>query len=168
MRTAYIDLVGFGFTSQTSRFFTITAASRSGRYALPGLSDGAQDGHYLNNIKPINYPRSEGIDAVLLIVMVGLALLLFIVALLLMLRARDATVVHPPLVSGPGYTHDPRHADYYRQHPDIKQTEPAPKEGKPRRNDPRDVPLPKCPRCGTAVGFGEPKCVKCGYSLRPI
>lgn len=107
-------------------------------------------------------------DAVLLVVMLGLALLLFIVALLLIFRTRDATAVHPPRVSGPGYTHDPKHADYYRPDTYTNHGNLPPKEGKPRRNDPRDVPLPKCPRCGTAVGFGEPQCVKCGYSLRPI
>ena len=102
MRTAYLDLLGFGFTSQISHFFMIPAASRGRRYASPGLSDGARDGYHLNNIKPINYARrSEGMDAVLLVVMLSLALLLFIVALLLIFRTRDATAVHPPRVSGP-------------------------------------------------------------------
>ncbi|MBU0686215.1 MAG: hypothetical protein ABIE25_02450 [Thermoplasmatota archaeon] len=107
-------------------------------------------------------------DAVLLVGMLSLALLLFIVVLLLILRARHASTVHPPLVSGPGYTHDPRHADYYRPNSDTNQRKPALKEGKPRRSDPREVPLPKCPHCGAAVGFGEAQCVKCGYLLRPI
>ena len=107
-------------------------------------------------------------DAVLLVVMLGLALLLFIVLLLLILRARDGTAAHQPRISGPGYTLDPTHADYYRPNSDTNQRKPAPKEGNPRRNDPRDVPLPKCPQCGTAVGFGEPKCVKCGHALMTL
>jgi len=112
--------------------------------------------------------RREGMGAVLLVVMIGLALLLFIMALLLILRARYGTVAHQPRISGPGYTLDSTHADYYRPSLDTNQRKPAPKQGKPRRNDPRDMVLPKCPQCGTAVGFGEPKWAKCGYPLIPL
>lgn len=107
-------------------------------------------------------------DAFLLVVMLILALLLFIAVLLLALRARDAAAVDPAQVSSPGYRHDPKRADYYRPNSDTNLRKNAPTEGKPNRNDPRNVPLPKCPQCRAAVGFGEPKCLKCGYSLRTL
>jgi len=36
----------------------------------------------------------------------------------------------------------------------------------PLRQDPRTVPLPRCPRCGAATGFSDTLCRACGLPLR--
>lgn len=169
MRTAYIDLVGFRYTSQTYRFFTIPAAIRKGRYALPGLSSRATDSHYLNNIKSINYTRrKEGMDAFLLVVVISLVSLPFVATMLFTMRARKKTTVNQLAFCGPSYTYNVKHADYYRRSTNTNEAGDTHKDKEQRGSDLRDRPLPKCPQWGTAVGFGEPKCVKCGHALRTL
>ncbi len=104
-------------------------------------------------------------DAVLLVVILGLVLLFSMAMMLLIIRSRDRATPRAPSVSGPCYSHDPAHADYYRPRLDTNRTSNTATSAKPGMKDPRDVPLPKCPQCGAAVGFGETKCFKCGRML---
>jgi hypothetical protein len=103
-------------------------------------------------------------DTALLAIILGLAMLAIVPFLLLILRARDTKAAQQPLASGPRYAHNPAHADYYRPNLDTNREKPIPRGAK--QNDPRYVPLPKCPQCGAAAGFEESKCAKCGHSLR--
>jgi hypothetical protein len=36
---------------------------------------------------------------------------------------------------------------------------------RPRKKDLRDAPLPRCPKCGTAIAYMEEKCSKCGTAI---
>ena len=103
-------------------------------------------------------------DATPLAIILGLAMLAIVPFLMLVLRARDSRTAQRPLASGPTYTHNPTHADYYRPDLDTNREKPMPKGAE--QTDPRNVPLPKCPQCGAAAGFEEPKCTKCGHSLK--
>lgn len=104
-------------------------------------------------------------DAALLAIILGLAMLAIVPFMLLILRARDSKTARQPLASGPSYTHDPKHADYYRSNLDTNHAEPIPRA---RQNDPRNVPLPKCPQCGAAVGYEQSNCAKCGHALKAL
>lgn len=102
----------------------------------------------------------------LIVVMVGLAALFFTILALLVLRAKNAPS-EPGAASGlPVYSVNPAHTDYYRPAHDTN-TQQTPKEKPVKSVDPRTTPLPKCPGCGTAVGFGEKRCSKCGRDLGP-
>ena len=105
-------------------------------------------------------------DAALLAIILGLAMLAIVPFLLLILRVGDSKTARQPLASGPSYTRDPTHADYYRPNLDTNRGKPVPIGAK--QNDPRNVPLPKCPQCGVAVGFEESKCTKCGHALKAL
>jgi hypothetical protein len=63
-------------------------------------------------------------DAALLAIILGLAMLAIVPFMLLILRARDSKTARQPLASGPSYTHDPKHADYYRSNLDTNPQSP--------------------------------------------
>lgn len=106
--------------------------------------------------------------AAVLIVMVALVLLALIAFAVIRTRATapDMPIAHTHSPNVPGYTHDPRHMEYYRPQIDREETPaPGPTEAaKPR--DPRKEPLPRCPGCGTAIGYDDERCHKCGLQLK--
>lgn len=105
--------------------------------------------------------------AAVLIILVVLVLLALIVFAVLKTRSRAPTppTAHTHASNVPGYTHDPRHMEYYR--PQIsRQDDARPKPEPPRPNDPRKEPLPRCPSCGAAIGYDDERCYKCGLVLK--
>lgn len=105
--------------------------------------------------------------AAVLIVMAALVLLALIAFAIIRTRASTPTtpIAHTHASNVPGYTHDPRHMEYYR--PQITHQEQAPTMPEPvKPNDPRKEPLPRCPACGTAIGYDDERCHKCGLTLK--
>ncbi len=105
--------------------------------------------------------------AAVLIVMAALILMALIAFALIRTRANAPAlpVAHTHSQNVPGYTHDPRHMEYYR--PQITHQEQPPAETvRASSGDPRKKPLPRCPSCGTAIGYDDERCHKCGLTLR--
>ncbi|HEX7391957.1 MAG TPA: hypothetical protein VF374_03290 [Thermoplasmata archaeon] len=106
--------------------------------------------------------------ATVLIVMVALVLLALIAFAFIRSRATVPVmpIAHTHSPNVPGYTHDPRHMEYYRpQIGHIEVPPQSPAEAATTR-DPRKEPLPRCPGCGTAIGFDDERCQKCGLTLK--
>lgn len=97
---------------------------------------------------------------------IGLALLmLFIVLFLRALRTQEVAIQYHAAVTGPAYRTGPASLEYYRnQHESgpavVRAVAPS------TMRDPRTTPLARCPRCGSAIAFSDPKCPRCG-SLIP-
>ena len=103
--------------------------------------------------------------AVVLLVVAGLA---FVAALIYaMVRTRFRAPFQQAPVVGPMYKPDDRPVQYYRPAPSPQGSEP-PKVAKPQSSDPRNAPLPRCPKCDTAIAHEEKRCPKCGFALRPL
>lgn len=99
--------------------------------------------------------------AVALILIVVLAII--VPAGILFVVVRNRSVTHCRTVSGPGYKHDLSQVQYF-DHPKgaTSQGSEATEPNKPKHEDARSKPLPRCVFCGTALAFGDSKCHKCG------
>lgn len=110
---------------------------------------------------------STAVIALLVIVMVGAILLVVFVAVRSArppARAPAAT----PQRQAPEYKHNPASVQYYGTK-EAKEGGPKPPSKKectdPRPRDPRKAPLPRCPHCGKALGYGDLRCPRCGLDL---
>jgi len=109
-------------------------------------------------------------DALAAVLIVIVALVLLALIAFAVIRSRAAAPVmpiahtHSPNV--PGYTHDPRHMEYYRPQIGHMEVPPQSTDEAAKTRDPRKKPLPRCPGCGTAIGFDDERCHKCGLTLK--
>lgn len=94
----------------------------------------------------------------------GIALLLMIIYLVLKWGFDRGIILSSP--QGPAYRQNPDQQQYYRSPGEgSARAAPAKKEEKPR-GDPRKESLPRCRKCGKAIGYSEDRCPKCGALQR--
>lgn len=95
---------------------------------------------------------------------VVIVLILLALAGFLFLRHSNPPRPQQPAPQGPEYAHDLNRVQYHEQ----RTAGITSARGQPQRSeadDPRAKPLPRCPSCGAAVSFGDPRCHKCGREL---
>jgi hypothetical protein len=71
-------------------------------------------------------------------------------------RGKNVEAVTGPPKQAPAYRRDDGAVEYRQEQGGVVPDKVAPKV------DPRFRPLPRCRRCGTALGFGQEKCHSCG------
>lgn len=104
-------------------------------------------------------------DAAIIIVLLILIMGAFVAVLFFILKLRPAGGFAAQAIQPPQYRIDAMPAECVGPLP-IYQTAPHDTSMIPKRRDPRTEPLPRCPRCGTAIAYGEEKCPKCGFVMR--
>jgi hypothetical protein len=104
-------------------------------------------------------------DAAIIIVLLILVMGAFVAVLFFMMRLRPAGGFAAQATQPPPYRIDAKPAEYVGPLP-LDQMAPHDTSIIPKRRDPRTEPLPRCPRCGTAIAYGEEKCPKCGLVTR--
>lgn len=106
-------------------------------------------------------------DAVVIVILVVVGFTLVVMLIHIMLRWRAGQDQSwRSAAQGPQYRHEQTHQEYFRR-PEDRQMDPQhslPQEN--LRNDPRLEPLPRCSKCGSAIGYNEEKCPKCATPLR--
>lgn len=75
---------------------------------------------------------------------------------------RNAKAAARPPAHAPAYRRDEGAVEYVQEQRGAAPDKATAKAG---ATDPRFRPLPRCPRCGTAIGFGQDKCHSCGDEL---
>ena len=166
---AYIDIIGLNELSQTQRILRSDRAS-----AIPPI---CSERPIANSraLRPFKYQQSDllsrkgcglGILLVVGLLVVGLALLALLIFLVLRsIRTTQAIAVqYPASVTVPAYSAGPASVVYYKN-----QHQPDPPIGNAltysTRRDPRNAPLARCPKCGTAIAFRDEQCPKCGVAI---
>jgi hypothetical protein len=108
-------------------------------------------------------------DAVLVValVTVGIILVAMLVYVLLRWRAgQDQT--WRGIAQGPQYRHEQAHQEYFRRSEDPQTDSQHSQPQKRPSNDPRFESLPRCSKCGSAIGYNDEKCPKCAAPLRVL
>ena len=103
--------------------------------------------------------------AAVIVIVTAAAIALTVFVATRYLSTQRSALLPPSPGSGPEYKHRPETVKYYGQPAPSPPGKPMTPE-KPTSNDPRHVPLPRCPGCGAATAYGDDKCRKCGLDLK--
>jgi len=109
--------------------------------------------------------------AIVLAVAVGLFVAGWALYMMFRIRRRS-TETQPAHPSAPAYMPHVSSSEYYRPgdrkpSSDVHAPEEPPR-AKKDESDPRKAPLPRCPVCDAAIGYGQERCPRCGHVLRPF